>query len=105
MQEVQRQRQEDNRAFAKPRKELLSTWDQHKKACKREGEEPDTLNDFAAQEYGYDDLTPLEVFCKRLQNPGGEADCGHHELHVERQVLCIMACFDQALPQARSLPG
>ena len=34
------------------------------------GRTPDTLNDFVAQEYGYDDLTPLEIFANDYKTRG-----------------------------------
>ena len=70
MQEVQRQREEDDQAFAKHRKELLSAWNQHKKACKQDGEDPGTLVDFLSDEHGYNDLTSLEAFANSYKTRG-----------------------------------
>ena len=70
MEEVQRQRGEDDQTFAKLRKEMLSAWHQHKKACKENEEEPAAFADFLADEYGYNDLTPLEVFANSYKTRG-----------------------------------
>ena len=70
MEEVQQQLGEDNQTFAKHRKEMLGAWNRHKKACKPDDEEPQPLAEFLADEYGYQDLTPLEAFANDYKTRG-----------------------------------
>lgn len=49
---------------------MLGAWNRHKKACKQDDGEAQLLADFLADEYGFQDLMPLEVFANDYKTRG-----------------------------------
>ena len=70
MEQVQAKMGEDDRTFARRRKQLLSAFHNHKKECKRRGDQPSGLAEFLEDEAGVDGLTPLESFANDYETRG-----------------------------------